>query len=57
MERKLCKCGCGGYANLGRDYIKQHHKRGKPFNLTKEQIELRSQKLRGKNHYRFEIQR
>lgn len=25
---KLCKCGCGGYAELGNDFIKYHHLSG-----------------------------
>jgi len=27
MERKLCKCGCGEYANTGRKFIKNHSSR------------------------------
>jgi len=29
MKRNLCECGCGGYANLGRRYIKGHNNKGK----------------------------
>ncbi len=29
MKKKLCKCGCGNYAEIGRDFIYGHANRGR----------------------------
>ena len=48
MVEKLCKCGCGGIPNPGRDYINGHNRKGVP--MTDEHKKNISIGNTGKNH-------